>query len=687
MKINTQIKNFLVNSLITNNPLITAKISGALIEINGVISIVSGFVGKGVDLSFLSSLISSGSLTSLDLSYEEKNTLGRTQQGVSTIFNPVEQPITSTATSPLSARTSDTIVTSPSVTQPTDIYVTPIGNEPPIAFRGQYPYVHTQKSESGHIREWDDTPGYERTFDYHKSGTYHEVDPSGRSVTKVVGEKFTVIVHDDHIHIEGSQDVFVKGNINITCLNNVTITSAGKLEINAGDDIRIKGKAIYLETANGDIGITSSGNTNITSLKDMNINNTGNTNIQTANNLNLKTTSNTNIQTSRDFNLIANNAYITPTENLNLKVGANTIIDSTADFSVKSSAAIILDATGTASMKSADKSSVDGTTVTFNQGDSKSGSSGTASISSGEAIIARKTGLNTPPTKEDGVHSTLDGIVQGSDDIPEGTAEVIQEAIDSGRITQEELDSVEKIAETPNTPDTTPSPPKTVIINPPLAPTTTAPVPTTTTRTVPSGTSSSRPIQWKCYTSGLENMPDSAISDNTRLSENYTVGDLSSRVFVPGNRHQLVPNMDKSKARIAANMSLLAQNVIEPIRRQFGPININSGFRPASGRSQHNIGQAVDITYGTRSTDPATMYDIACWIREHVPYDQLILEYGDGQIWTHISFNGESSTGCGSKGRRENTCPDAWGGAAATYPRGLTKYLSWRARARVKVTS
>ena len=72
MKINTQIKNFLVNTLITNNPLITAKISGALIEINGVISIVSGFVGKGVDLSFLSSLISSGSLTSLDLSYEEK---------------------------------------------------------------------------------------------------------------------------------------------------------------------------------------------------------------------------------------------------------------------------------------------------------------------------------------------------------------------------------------------------------------------------------------------------------------------------------------------------------------------------------------------------------------------------------------------------------------------------------------
>ena len=52
---------------------------------------------------------------------------------------------------------------------------------------------------------------------------------------------------------------------------------------------------------------------------------------------------------------------------------------------------------------------------------------------------------------------------------------------------------------------------------------------------------------------------------------------------------------------------------------------------------------AVDITYGTRSTDPATMYAIAQWIKEHVAFDQLLLEYGTSQIWTHVSFNGEGA--------------------------------------------
>ena len=64
---------------------------------------------------------------------------------------------------------------------------------------------------------------------------------------------------------------------------------------------------------------------------------------------------------------------------------------------------------------------------------------------------------------------------------------------------------------------------------------------------------------------------------------------------------------------------------------------------PTGGKSQHCFGMAADITYQARSTDPETMYKIAQWIKAHVAFDQLILEYGDSQIWTHVSFNGEGS--------------------------------------------
>ena len=33
------------------------------------------------------------------------------------------------------------------------------------------------ETESGHVQEFDDTPGQERIHTYHRSGTFHEVDP------------------------------------------------------------------------------------------------------------------------------------------------------------------------------------------------------------------------------------------------------------------------------------------------------------------------------------------------------------------------------------------------------------------------------------------------------------------------------------------------------------------------------
>ena len=71
-----------------------------------------------------------------------------------------------------------------------------------------YPYNHVFESESGHIREIDDSPGAERLFTQHKSGTFEEIHPDGTKVVKVIGDNYEIIA--------GSSNVYISGNVNIT---------------------------------------------------------------------------------------------------------------------------------------------------------------------------------------------------------------------------------------------------------------------------------------------------------------------------------------------------------------------------------------------------------------------------------------------------------------------------------------
>ena len=58
---------------------------------------------------------------------------------------------------------------------------------------GVYPYNHVHESESGHIHEMDDTPGGERLFTQHKSGTFEEIHPTGTKVVKVIGDNYEIV--------------------------------------------------------------------------------------------------------------------------------------------------------------------------------------------------------------------------------------------------------------------------------------------------------------------------------------------------------------------------------------------------------------------------------------------------------------------------------------------------------------
>ena len=47
--------------------------------------------------------------------------------------------------------------------------------QPTSGYQPVYPYNNVMETESGHVKEYDDTPSYERIHERHKSGTNYEI--------------------------------------------------------------------------------------------------------------------------------------------------------------------------------------------------------------------------------------------------------------------------------------------------------------------------------------------------------------------------------------------------------------------------------------------------------------------------------------------------------------------------------
>jgi hypothetical protein len=137
-------------------------------------------------------------------------------------------------------------------------------SQPPIPYNAGYPYNKTFVTESGHIDEWDDTPGNERLHRYHSSGTYEEIDVNGTRVTRIVGDDYEILERHGNILIKGNCNVTIRGNSNIRVDNNANIevggnmhTSVhgnwdlgvgGNININAGGVIALDGSNIHLNS-------------------------------------------------------------------------------------------------------------------------------------------------------------------------------------------------------------------------------------------------------------------------------------------------------------------------------------------------------------------------------------------------------------------------------------------------------
>ncbi len=120
----------------------------------------------------------------------------------------------------------------------------------------------------------------------------------------------------------------------------------------------------------------------------------------------------------------------------------------------------------------------------------------------------------------------------------------------------------------------------------------------------------------------------------TKLSKNFTLEELT--------RSNIPTISNTADETIKTNLEKLAMKVLQPIRDEWGTVNIMSGYRckeyneKVGGvkNSQHTEGKAADIKLN------AELSEVFAWIkRSGLMVDQCILENKNGSKWIHISYN------------------------------------------------
>lgn len=120
-----------------------------------------------------------------------------------------------------------------------------------------------------------------------------------------------------------------------------------------------------------------------------------------------------------------------------------------------------------------------------------------------------------------------------------------------------------------------------------------------------------------------------------QLTEHFSLAELTRSATA---LRKGLPN--EAPAAIVPKLQLVCEHVLEPVRRQFGPVRVLSGYRSAqvnravggAATSQHCRGEAADFVVPGHSN-----LEVCQWLLRHLNYDQLIYEFGEGG-WVHCSW-------------------------------------------------
>jgi len=130
----------------------------------------------------------------------------------------------------------------------------PLGTyEPGSCYEPVYPYNNVMETESGHVKEYDDTPGAERIKERHKSGTQYEIQASGSKVERIVSDNYQLVCGHDTVEVHGNVRIIVSGHCDLAVAKDLNAKVGGNMS----------------STITGNLTADITGATNITSAGDM----------------------------------------------------------------------------------------------------------------------------------------------------------------------------------------------------------------------------------------------------------------------------------------------------------------------------------------------------------------------------------------------------------------------------------
>jgi zinc D-Ala-D-Ala carboxypeptidase len=134
----------------------------------------------------------------------------------------------------------------------------------------------------------------------------------------------------------------------------------------------------------------------------------------------------------------------------------------------------------------------------------------------------------------------------------------------------------------------------------------------------------------------------------TKLSPHFSLEELTKSMTAS---RLMINNSDPGEFEVN-NLTKLSTEILEPIRKEYGAFTPSSGYRcvalnrtlGSSDKSSHCKGEAADIEIVGLSN-----LTLAKWIKDNLPFDQVILEYYDGENpnsgWVHVSYSDGANRG------------------------------------------
>ncbi|AGJ71600.1 baseplate hub subunit and tail lysozyme protein [Escherichia phage Lw1] len=197
--------------------------------------------------------------------------------------------------------------------------------EPKSAYAAEYPYNMVFESRSGHIQEFDDTPGFERYNRVHPAGTYEEIRPDGSRVVKIMGDDYQIVMQGRKLNVKGNLQVVVEGDAFIYNMGNVQQTVDGNVTefVRGNVNQTVEGEYVGRVKGNAELTVEKDATINVDQNLMANVKQNATVNVTEDATVTAK---NAMMDIEQDFDLNANNITMVARQNTLIDSGSLTKI-------------------------------------------------------------------------------------------------------------------------------------------------------------------------------------------------------------------------------------------------------------------------------------------------------------------------------------------------------------------------